>query len=231
MRTDRIAAATGAIYVALIMVGSGLATGNGDPKDGPTILAHLRAGRTPAQTAGVLMEILGFAALLVFLGYLYRVLRRAEGAEGWGAAIALGAGLVTTAVKLSTASATFAARLHPGQLTPDLARTLNDIGGGGFVVSGYVYGIFVLAAAGSAFVSLVLPRWLTVSGLVLGALTVAAGTAGILDPAGYVPVPFLLCLAWVLATSIVLTVRRRQPVGSIVEDPATAVRNGVSASA
>lgn len=231
MRTDRIAAATGAIYVALIMVGSGLATGNGDPQDGPTILAHLRQGRSPTETVGVTMEVLGFAVFLVFLGYLYRVLRRAEGTEGWGAAVALGAGLVTTAVELAAATAMLASEAHPDQLTPDLARVLNDIGGGGFVISGYLYGIFVLAAAGSAFVSRALPRWLSLIGLVAGALTLAAGTAGILDPAGYVPVPFLLCLAWVLATSIVLTISRRQPVGTTVDGTPTAVRNGVSASA
>jgi hypothetical protein len=124
-----------------------------------------------------------------------------------------------------------ASEAHPDQLTPDLARVLNDIGGGGFVISGYFYGIFVLAAAGSAVVSRALPRWLGISGLVAGALTVAAGVAGILDPVGYVPVPFLLCLAWVLVTSIVLASRRREPVGTAVDGTATAVRNGVSASA
>jgi hypothetical protein len=230
MRSERLAAATGAAYVALIMVGNGLATGNGDPEDGPTILAHLRDGRSPAQTVGVLMEILGFAVFLVFLGYLYRVLRRAEGTDGWGAAVALGAGLVTTAVKLSSATAMLASEAHPDQLTPDLARTLNDIGGGGFVVSGYVYGIFVAAAAGAAFASRALPRWLSISGLVAGALTVAAGAAGVLDPIGYVPVPFLLCLAWVLATSIVLTVRAGRQAGTNSDD-ATAVPAGVPATA
>jgi hypothetical protein len=231
MRTNRFAAATGAIYVALIMVGSGLATGNGDPQDGPTILAHLRAGRTPMETGGVTMEILGFGLFLVFLGYLYRVLRRAEGAEGWGAAVALGAGLVTTAVKLAAATAMLASEAHPDQLTPDLARVLNDIGGGGFVISGYLYGIFVLAAAGSAFVSRALPRWLTISGLVAGVLTVAAGTAGILDPIGYVPVPFLLCLVWVLVTSVLLVARGRRPVDAASDRTANAVPAGASATA
>src|ERR1700712_348358 len=104
MRSERFAAATGAIYVALIMVGSGLATGNGDPQDGPAILAHLRSGRTPGGTGG-------------------------------GTAVALGAGLVTTAVKLAAATAMLASETHPDQLTPDLARVLNDIGGGGIVVT------------------------------------------------------------------------------------------------
>jgi hypothetical protein len=231
MRSQRIAAATGAIYVVLLMVGSGLATGNGDPQDGPTILAHLRQGRSLTETVGVAMEVLGFAVFLVFLGYLYRQLRRAEGAEGWGAAVALSAGVVTMAVKLGSANAMLASELHPNQLTSDLARTLNDLGGGGFVISGYLYGIFVLAAAGSAFASRALPRWLSISGLVVGVLTVAAGTAGILEPTGYVPVPFLLCLAWVLVTSIVLTTRGRRPMPATTGRTTDAVQAGVSATA
>ena len=99
------------------------------------------------------------------------------------------------------------------------------------MISGYLYGIFVLAAAGSAFVSRALPRWLAISGLVAGTLTVAAGVAGILDPIGYVPVPFLLCLAWVLVTSIVLTARRRTTTDTTVDGNATAVRDEVSATA
>jgi hypothetical protein len=231
MRSQRFAAATGAIYVVLTMVGSGLATGNGDPQDGATILAHLRHGRSLTETIGVTMEILGFAVFLAFLGYLYRVLRRAEGAEGWGAAVAFGAGLVTMAVKLATSASGVAARLHLGQLDAALARTLNDLGSAGFVVSGYLYGVFVLAAAGSAFASRALPRWLTLSGLVVGVLTIAAGTAGILDPVGYVPVPFLLCLAWVLVTSIVLTLRGSRPAGERSGRIADAVPTGVSATA
>jgi hypothetical protein len=231
MRTERLAAATGATYVVLIMVGSGLATGNGDPQDGATILAHLRQGRSPAETVGATMAILGSAVFLVFLGYLYRLLRRAEGTQGWGAAVALGAGLVTTAVKLASANAMLASELHPDQLTPDLARVLNDIGGGGFVISGYLYGVFVLAASASAFASRALPRWLTISGLVAGILTVAAGTAGILDPIGYVPVPFLLCLAWVLGTSLLLTTRGRRPEAATPDRTVTAVPAGASATA
>jgi hypothetical protein len=59
---------------------------------------------------------------------------------------------------------------------------------------------------------------------------VAAGVAGILDPIGYVPVPFLLCLAWVLVTSIVLTVRVGQRARSESGD-STAVPAGVPATA
>jgi hypothetical protein len=135
------------------------------------------------------------------------------------------------AVKLATSASGAAARLHVGQLDAPLARTLNDLGSAGFVISGYLFGVFVVAAAGSAFVSRALPRWLSVSGLVVGVLTIAAGTAGILDPVGYVPVPFLLCLAWVLVTSILLTARGARPAGGQPGRTADAVPTGVSATA
>jgi hypothetical protein len=211
MRTERLAAASGAIYVVAVMVGNAIATaGQSNVESGQAVLADLQH-RGTAQSVGLAMEILSFVALMVFLGFLYRALRRAERPDGWAAAAAFGVGLIATAVKLASAAPGLAAYLRRDDLTPLLARTLDDLGGGAFVVSGYTFGIFVALAAGSAFGSLALPRWLSISGLVVGVLTIAAGIAGALSPAGYVPIPFLLCLAWILTTSIVLTVRGPAP--------------------
>lgn len=229
MRSERLAAATGAIYVVAIMVGNGIATaGQSNVESGQATLHELQ-NRTTAQNVGIVLEVLSFAALMLFLGYLYRVLRRAERPESWGAAAALVAGVIPTAIKLSSAAPGLAALLRRDELTPDLARTLNDIGGAAFIISGWAFGVFVLVASGAAFTSRVLPRWLTISGLVVGALTVVAGTAGVLDPAGYMPVPFLLCLAWILVTSVVWTVR--PPVTRTTERVADAVPAELSASA
>jgi hypothetical protein len=229
MRTDRLAAASGAIYVVAVMVGNGIATaGQSNVESGPAVLTDLQH-RSTAQSIGVAMEVLSFAALLVFLAVLYRALRRAERPDGWAASAAFGTGLVATAVKLASAAPGLAAFLRRDDLSPALARTLNDLGGGAFVVSGYTFGIFVALAAGSAYGSLALPRWLSISGLVAGVLTIAAGVAGVLSPAGYVPVPFLLCLVWILAASIVLSVRGPAPRTADRAD--AAVPAGVPASA
>lgn len=231
MRSERLAAATGAIYVVVIMVGSGIATGDQSNVQSGQAVLHDLQHRTSTQHVGIAMEVLSFAALILFTGYLYGRLRRGEGPEGWAAPAAFGAGLLATAIKLGTASAMVAATLRAHELTPDLARTLDDIGGGGFVVSGFAYGIFISLAAWSAFGSRVLPRWLSIGGLVVGVLTVAAGTAGVLDPAGYMPVPFLLCLAWLLIASIIWTVRPARPVTRTAERAADAVAAEVAASA
>jgi hypothetical protein len=231
MRSQRWAAATGAVYAVAIMVGNGIATaGQGNDESGQQVLSDLQH-RTTAQNIGVVLEVLSFAALMIFLGYLYRVLRRAERPESWGAAAALVAGIVPTAIKLSSAAPGLAALLRRDELTPDLARTLNDIGGAAFIISGWAFGVFVAVAAGAAFASRVLPRWLTISGLVVGVLTVVAGVAGVLDPAGYMPVPFLLCIAWILVTSVVWTLRPPRPVTRTTERATDAVPAEVPASA
>jgi hypothetical protein len=232
MRTERFAAATGAVYVVAVLFGNEMANAGASGKDtGPAILADLQRPRSGVNIAGTVMEVLGFALLIVFVGYLYRVLRRAEGPDGWWAAPAFGAGLVTVAVKLASAAPFMAAHLRASELSPELARTLIDMNGAAFVISGFTWGIFVLAAAAAALSGRVLPQWLGIVGVVVGVLTIAAGVAGILDPLGYVPIPFLLGLLWVLAVSIVLTVRRTPRDHAQTAQAAESVPAGASATA
>ena len=233
MRTERFAAATGAVYVVAVLFGNEMANAGASGQDNDAgILADLQRPRTAVNTVGMVMEILGMGLLIVFIGYLYRVLRRAEGPDGWWAAPAFGAGLVMVTVKLASAAPILAGRLRAHELTPELARTLNNLNGAAFVVTGFAFGIFVLAAAAAALAGRVLPRWLSIVGVVLGVLTVAAGTAGILDPQGYVPIPFLLGLLWIAAFSILLTVRRSPPGnGRPSADAASSVPTGAAASA
>jgi hypothetical protein len=224
-------AATGAVYVVAQVAGNALTQGGNDVGNGSAALAALRHGRTTAQSVGAVLGPLSIFALLIFLAHLYRVLRAAEGPTARTATAALGAGLVMTALDVSSAVASVATVLGREWLTPPLFRTLHALNDAGFVISGFVYGIFVTLAAASAFHSRVLPRWLADGGLVVGVLAVVAGLAGIVDPTGYVPVPFLLCLVWVATTSVLLTVRGPQA-GADRDDAAKkAVPAGLSATA
>jgi hypothetical protein len=232
MRTHRLALASGAIYVVAILIGNGLYEIGASGDDGPGILADLQRPFGPAQTVGLATEILGFTAFLVFLGALYRMIRPLEGPGGWLATTALGAGLVTIAVKLGSVAPLMAANLRADELTPDLARTLDDLGGAAFVISGYTSGVFVAAAAAAVLATRVLPRWLGFTGVVVGVLTIAAGTAGVLDPGGYVPVPFLLGLLWVLAASATMAIRSpRTPDVGMSDRAAGAVPAGAAGTA
>src|SRR5687768_16975487 len=85
----RLGAASGAVSVALIF---GLATTGSDA-------SNVIAG-----------ELIGLLLFIPFLGYLWSVLREAEGPGGWLSATALGAGLVGITMKLASIAPGWAAR-------------------------------------------------------------------------------------------------------------------------
>lgn len=204
----RVGAISGAVCVVSVMVGNGLAlAGWSGATEGLGVLADLQRQPTLVNVVGLSLEFLGWAALVVFLGYLYRVLQRAEGPDGWLAPVAFGSGLIMVCLKIGSVAPWTAAWHRPEDLTVTTAETLRDLSSALFVVSGWATGLLVVSAAGSALVSGVLPRWLGWFGMVSGAATLVAGTAGIMDPGNYLPLPFLAGLLWILITSVVLTAR------------------------
>lgn len=210
----RVGAASGAVCVVSVMVGNGMAlAGQGEATDGPGVLADLVRPPSAVNVAGLSLELLGWLALVMFLGYLYRVLARAEGDDGWLAPAAFGAGLIMVSIKLGSVSPLVAGwHRRDGGLSVATAETLNDLGGAAFIVSGWATGLLVAFAAGSALVSRVLPRWLCWFGVASGVATLVAGTMGILYPRDYLPLPFLAGLLWLLMTSVLLTLRAsREP--------------------
>jgi hypothetical protein len=174
----RLAASFGALYVVLLFGGS-----------------------ASGIDALMPLELAALVLFVPFVAYLYSVLRRAEGEGGWLAPTVLGAGLLDTAIKLSSAAPALAARdLREGS---QLDTLLHDINNASFVLT--MYPLALLAGA-SAIVILstgVLPRWLGWSGAATAAALAANGS---FLEAEFVPA-FLLFLAWTVATSLVL-VRR-----------------------
>ena len=210
MRTPcaRIGAASGAVCVLAVMIGNGLAlAGWSGATNGTAVLADLQRELSVVNIVGLSMELFGWVALVVFLGYLYRVLQRAEGSTGWLAPVAFGSGLIMVCIKLGSVAPLTAAWHRRDDLTVNTATTLSDLGDALFVVSGWATGLLVASAAGSALISGALPRWLGWFGLVSGVATLVAGTAGIMAPAAYNPLPFLAGLLWILITSVLLTAR------------------------
>jgi len=100
---DRLGAVTGAAFVVLILVGNQLATAGSGQSAHPTGDQVLRDAAhqvsSASVTAGVALEVLGFATFIVFLGYLADVLRRAAG--GRRGSIAAGTGIVSGAVMVA----------------------------------------------------------------------------------------------------------------------------------
>ena len=205
----RIGAASGAVCVLSVMVGNGLAlAGWSGATDGPGVLADLQRDLSVVNIVGLSMELLGWVALVMFLGYLYRVLQRAEGPDGWLAPVAFGSGLIMVCIKLGSVAPLMAAWYRRDDLTVTTATTLSDLGGALFVVSGWATGLLVASAAGSALISRGPPALAWVgSGWSAASPPSWPAPRGSWTRRNYIPLPFLAGLLWILITSVVLTAR------------------------
>jgi hypothetical protein len=169
------------------------------------ISAGLRRDWTAQNIAGIALVMLGFAAFMLFLGYLRERLR--SGGDWLGQAAALAGGL-TIAIKLGTVAPTVAPRLGGAAIGPQATLGLYDIGEIGFIVTGFTFAVFVLAAALSGLSARgTMPRWLAWAGLVIGVAGLITPVAGPIDPVNYMPVPWLLQSLWVLLLAAAWSIR------------------------
>jgi hypothetical protein len=194
----RAGAASGIVYVLVIFSAAGLFGGDTERR----------------------VELVGMLFFLPFLGYLWRVLREAEGTEGWLATTALVSGLAAITIKLASAAPLLAADTEAdGTHLHDALVKVNDVS---FILTMLPLGVMAAAAAILTLTTGVLPRW-------LGWLAAAAAPALIVNglffhqqngPA------FLLFALWLVATSVVLTLRAgRRPAAATQTQPAN-VRAG-----
>lgn len=177
----------------------------------------LFAGTSAGGYAG---EVVGIAALTLFLPFLATltaVLRSADGG-GWLSTTAFAAGLAAIVIKLVSAVPEVAERdLVHGSPTYD---ALVSFGDAAFSVALFPLCIFFAATAALILGSDLMPRWL---GLAAAVTAVAlAVNAGFID-ASFGPA-FLLYLVWTLAASLALI---RTPVpnpraGRTTDTPRTA---------
>lgn len=206
---DRVGALSGAAYVLLILVGNQIATGGSqDPHpSGAKDLADFAASPSASRVVGETMEVLGFLAFIVFIGWLTQTLRDRGGAAGWLAGTASIAGTITLAVKIASILPMAAGLLDPKEISATTARVLTDMNNAGFVITFLPFGVF-LVAVGAAILSSGL------LGKVAGWFAVVIGTLGVLltlvtrmDPVNTNPMPFLAGLVWILVISVRLAVK------------------------
>jgi hypothetical protein len=182
----RLGAVSGVLYVVLLM--GSTSTGS------------------DAQIV-IVLELIAILLFLPFLGYLYGVLRRAEGEGAWLSATAFGAGLVDLTIKLGSIAPGFASRTEG--LDPQLHQALEKMNSVAFIVTLLPLGVMMAAVATVALKTRVLPLWL---GLLAAITAPACLVNGMFLDAEFGPA-FLLVLLWVTLASIVLTLlTRRAPV-------------------
>jgi hypothetical protein len=176
----RLGAASGALFVVLLF---GLSSSGSDSQ------------------IVVALELMGLLLFIPFLGYLWSVLREAEGPGGWLSATALGAGLVGVTMKLASIAPGWAARDFGDTTT--IHKALERINEVAFVAQMLPDGVMLAAVALVTLKTSALPRWLGWLAAVAAPLLLVNGM--FLD-ADFGPA-FLLFLLWTLLASVVLTVR------------------------
>jgi hypothetical protein len=149
----------------------------------------------------IVLELIAILLFLPFLGYLYSVLRQAEGESAWLAPTAFGAGLADLTIKLGSIAPGFAARTEG--LDPQLHQALEKMNSVAFIVTMLPLGVMMAAVAIVILKTRVLPLWL---GLLAVITALACLVNGMFLDAEFGPA-FLLFLLWVTIASIVLTLR------------------------
>lgn len=174
----RLGAASGMLFVALLLGGESLPLADVVP-----------------------WELFGLILFVPFLGYLFAVLRQAEGGDGWLSATALGAGLVALAVKLASFAPFIAAR-EAGAGT-QIEGALIAMNNASFILTLAPLGVMVAAASALIIRTGALPVWLGWAGAVTACalLVNSAFLNAEFGPA------FILFLLWTVLTSAIMTRR------------------------
>ena len=174
----RLGAASGMLFVALLMGGESVPLGDVVP-----------------------WELFGLIAFVPFLGYLFAVLRRAEGGDGWLSATTFGAGLVALAVKLASFAPFIAAR--GAEAGTQIEGALIAMNNASFMLTLAPLGVMVAAASVLIIRTGALPVWLGWAGAVTACalLVNSAFLNAEFGPA------FILFLLWTVLTSAIMTRR------------------------
>ena len=174
----RLGAASGMLFVALLLGGESLPLADVVP-----------------------WELFGLIFFIPFLGYLFAVLRQAEGEGGWLSATVVGAGLVALAVKLASFAPFIAAR--GAENGTQIEGALVAMNNASFILTLAPLGVMVAAASAIVLKTGILPAWIGWAGAVTACALLV--NSGFVD-AEFGPA-FLLFLLWTVVISAIMTRR------------------------
>lgn len=182
----RLGALSGILFVVLIMAGTSMGV----------------------EGIGGALAMVGFVLFIPFIGYLWSVLRRAEGEAGWLSATAFGAGLAGVTIKLgSIATEVPAAKVG---LDAGVARALQEIANASFILTMLPLSALAAAVAIVTLKTRVLPTWIGwMSAAIAPVLLVNGMMLG-----NDIALGFMLFMLWTVLLSAVLTLRGEASVAS-----------------
>ena len=207
---DTVGALSGAAYVLLANLGGALIgqSSNSSESPGQRILdEQQRYAENPWTNVAFAMAILAQMALMMFVGYLYSRVRDA----GWLATTALIGGTAAFIANFLSLSLVIAVFVLRDDISPELARALQDVDGAGHLVQLLPLGVFALFASAAALVTRTLGRVLSWAGIAVGATSIVVLAAtGLPANEEFFIWPFLLILLWVVVLSLRFGFARRQ---------------------
>jgi hypothetical protein len=224
-RSERLAGTGGLLFTVLAIFGHDVLAGESDTlamHSSPASIATYLANRpiTPQIWAGWYVELLGFLALVFFLGSMWSILRRAQGEPGTLSTIAFGAGLLALGMKFVSAVPVIAAYSRGREaFAPQVLAVHIDMGNVAFVLTLALWAVFLAPVAIVVIRTGILPRWL---GWAAAALAAGLLVAVAFITSSLASVPWLLFLLWVPATGVAVARGSRLPVGRTVAVAATA---------
>jgi hypothetical protein len=208
---SRFPAACGLLYViiALVVSGSGDDNAPTSSSSGQAIAAY--AVTHQAGPLAGLGEMIALLLLAVFVVALYAALVLRESARE-AAVVVLVGGVLTIAIKLASFPAYFAL-YSAGQATdPAVARAMMQMNGYAFEITLFTQALLLSAIAIGGLVSGAIPRWLAATAGVLALALVVS--VPVFASKGFNPIE-LFWLAWVVAASVTLTIRRTGAVAAV----------------
>jgi hypothetical protein len=216
-RATALAAATGAaLFVVFFVVGFAIQP-TGAPNSGDSALKVLSyvAEHRSRLLVGDFVIACATVPFMLLIAALHRLMRRAEGPDGW-LSTAMLAGAVTSTGAFLAGVALLATLAYRPVTSPGVARMLLD---GAFVTlnfSGIVLGVWVAAVSAAALLHRVVPGWVGWVGVPVAALQVVGGGAlargdSAFSPQGAIPlIAALAVAAWTLVLAVGLVVAARR---------------------
>lgn len=204
--------ACGPAGVVLLLAGNSMA-GTTPPTDAGRQEVQAYLGSLDPSWPGVMLEMLGLLALLVFFAALSR-----RPADGTLRTLVLAGGVAGVTLKFATALPQIAVWMRPSDVDAGTAVVIFGLGTIGFSISGALFALVPAAMAASGL----LPRWLRIAGAVV-AVALLAQIPLFREEFG---LGFLLLMLWIVATGITsmrATSRTREPhgrAGSVRPHPA-----------
>ncbi|MFP5319793.1 MAG: hypothetical protein ACLGI2_16055 [Acidimicrobiia bacterium] len=198
----RLACFFGLGYALLGFLGwSLLPVGGVDPNDPAADIARELVDQRGRISAGILLTLFSLFFFMVFLSWLWRWLRDAEGPGGWVANVTLVGGILLVGMLLVITMLTIAAAvLDDFGPDPVMARTLLVLQWQSVAVAFIPSAAFVGGTALVGHTAGVLPRWLNYSGF-----AIALGL--LIPPLAFFP--YLLSSLWTGMLAIMLLQRSR----------------------